>query len=63
MNVFEKLLLAGEGGKDNPYPFMMCAEIWNPWKHTETDTETGEMITTVTPTVSLCPAILSMFKL
>ncbi|MDQ6890687.1 MAG: SOS response-associated peptidase [Bacteroidota bacterium] len=40
--------------KDNPYPFTMCAGIWNPWKHTETDTETGEMITTVTPTVALC---------
>ncbi len=40
--------------KDNPYPFIMCAGIWNPWKHTEVDTDTGEMITTITPTVSLC---------
>lgn len=39
--------------KDNPYPFIMAAGIWNPWKHTEVDKETGELTTTVTPTLSL----------
>lgn len=39
--------------KDNPYPFMMGAAIWNPWKHTEVNPETGEVKTFVTPTIAL----------
>lgn len=39
--------------KDNPHPFMMMAGIWQPWKHTEVDTETGELTETVTPTFAV----------
>ncbi len=39
--------------KDNPMPFLMIAGIWNPWKHTEVDTETGEIETIVTPTYAI----------
>ncbi len=39
--------------KENPYPFMMVAAIWNPWKHTEIDTTTGEVQTSITPTIAL----------
>ncbi len=39
--------------KDNPYPFSMIAAIWNPWRHTEVDKTTGEMITLTTPTLAL----------
>jgi putative SOS response-associated peptidase YedK len=39
--------------RNNPYPFMMLAGIWNPWRHTEVDTETGEVKEVVTPTFSI----------
>jgi putative SOS response-associated peptidase YedK len=39
--------------KENPYPFIMMAGIWNPWRHSEVDTETGELTETVTPTFSI----------
>ena len=39
--------------KDNPYPFMMVAAIWNPWRHTQIDESTGEVTSQVIPTVAL----------
>jgi len=39
--------------KDNPYPFMMFAGIWNPWRHTEVNKETGEVEELVTPTFAV----------
>lgn len=39
--------------KDNPQPFMMLAGIWQPWKHTEVNAETGEVVEAVTPTFAV----------
>ena len=39
--------------KDNPHQFMMFAGIWNPWKHTEVNTETGEVQEIITPTYAI----------
>ncbi len=38
---------------NNAYPFIMMAGIWNPWKHTEADAETGEVREEVTPTFAI----------
>jgi putative SOS response-associated peptidase YedK len=39
--------------RNNPYPFMMIAGIWSPWRHTEVDTSTGEVKEMTTPTFSI----------
>lgn len=39
--------------RNNPYPFMMFAGIWNAWRHTEVDTDTGEVKEITTPTFSV----------
>jgi putative SOS response-associated peptidase YedK len=43
--------------KDNPYPFAMVAAIWNPWKDTEVDKETGEVTTSTVPTLAMATTV------
>jgi putative SOS response-associated peptidase YedK len=38
---------------NNPLPFIMMAGIWNPWRHTEVDQETGEIKEVTTPTFAI----------
>ncbi|HEX6913636.1 MAG TPA: SOS response-associated peptidase [Chitinophagaceae bacterium] len=39
--------------KDRSQPLMMFAAIWNPWRHTEVNTGTGEIQELVTPTFAI----------
>ncbi|MEP6949111.1 MAG: SOS response-associated peptidase family protein [Ginsengibacter sp.] len=43
--------------KDNQYPFTMFAGIWSPWKQTEVDKDTGEVITRTIPCFSIVTTV------